>query len=638
MQLASHGARALARQAPPGSRGLHVPPAFRLPRTTFTQRIVSQTRTVLSRFVTHLTTPGIGSNVSAARSFHAANPSIHQRLSFAARHTLARPLQPTLLPRAPVVQRTVAQVGLGTARSFSTSRPIFQHLAENVPVVGRAFYEADWELKMREEMAAMRRPTKKTSAIQKSKETLKPTSVAKAIVEDNNELDHYFPAPSVPAVTTHLLVPLAPTPTSRAPLPEFPVGRLPLRSLLDIHDQHETQSLRVASLFQRLDNADVWTRGAICSAYSSSAGPDGVCNVLKIEFIGWSMAAVRGVIGESGTGWCVLEEEHSAALDPTLDSEDGLSDTSSLLSGMATPLSPNPAQSLVLPTLDFSSSFRGSWSASSAGSDPAIDDGAFSYAHSNDSSEWSDVSPASEPERWFGNSGDNPWVSSESLSSVGSGSSSWLGFSSDFGQRQRQAESALSAEGRLPLSSTTTIYLSSTRRPNTPPRTFPKAISLLSPPYAPCRATGLQRQDIPPLPPQSLRLTVQRLLSSNVCSVVSAITGRKISAPPAPVPTTATLVKLASGCNQRAIRGHRSPFNPFKVPAARPFYFGLDPPSSRTPSSTSVASSTSTSADVIEISDSEDKDIAVASRPAAVFTREQDFIDSDDEDNLKSVP
>ncbi|KAF7330095.1 hypothetical protein MKEN_00273900 [Mycena kentingensis (nom. inval.)] len=77
------------------------------------------------------------------------------------------------------------------------------------------------------------------------------------------------------------------------------------------------------------------------------------------------------------------------------------------------------------------------------------------------------------------------------------------------------------------------------------------------------------------------------------------------------------------------------------------FYFGLDPPentnvrqsttSSRTPSSISVASVTSASAatretDIVEISDSEDEEITVPSRPAAVSTREQDVVDIADSD------
>ncbi|KAJ7672098.1 hypothetical protein B0H17DRAFT_184549 [Mycena rosella] len=201
MQLASHGARAVARKAPPTTaRSIHIPSAIRPQATNLGQRLLSQTRNALTRFVTHLTTPGTGT-ISVARSFHAANPSIQQRLSFAARTTLARPLHGgQFLPRAPVVPRGMTQVGLGTARNFSSSRPIFQQLADNVPIAGRALYEADWDLSMRKEQEKMRRPAKKAAIVQ-SKEMLKPTSAKKAAKKAQAaspaaELEHYFPAPS----------------------------------------------------------------------------------------------------------------------------------------------------------------------------------------------------------------------------------------------------------------------------------------------------------------------------------------------------------------------------------------------------------------------------------------------------------
>ncbi|KAJ7663606.1 hypothetical protein B0H17DRAFT_952464, partial [Mycena rosella] len=158
----------------------------------------------------------------------------------------------------------MTQVGLGTARNFSSSRPIFQQLADNVPIAGRALYEADWELSLRREQENMRRPAKKAAALAQSKEMLKPTSAKKSAKKAQAaspaaELEHYFPAP-VPTVTTHLLIPLAPSPTGRTPLSEFPAssstGRLPLPAFLALHDTHATHALRVASLFQRLDAAD----------------------------------------------------------------------------------------------------------------------------------------------------------------------------------------------------------------------------------------------------------------------------------------------------------------------------------------------------------------------------------------------
>lgn len=93
--------------------------------------------------------------------------------------------------------------------------------------------------------------------------------------------------------------------------------------------------------------------------------------MLKVEFVGWSAAEVRSVIGESGTGWCVLEE---FCEDDDGELEDALSDVSDedLFStrhpmGMDMPETltvMDPAQSFVLPTLDFSSSFISSTSSS----------------------------------------------------------------------------------------------------------------------------------------------------------------------------------------------------------------------------------------------------------------------------------
>ncbi|KAJ6631335.1 hypothetical protein B0H10DRAFT_1938237 [Mycena sp. CBHHK59/15] len=452
MQMASHGARALARKAPQTTRSIHIP-SLRPQSVGLGKRLLTQTRLALTRFVTHLTTPGTGTVSSVARSFH-SNPTIQQRLSFTARTTLARPLHSHFLPRGPVVPRTMAQVGLGTARNFSSGRPIFQQLADNIPIAGRAFYEADWELEVQKERENMQRPaTKHKSKKPASKEMLKakakPAAAAapsESAAVAESEIEHYFPAPRVPDVTTSLLIPLAPTPTARAPLPEFTSaaqpGRLPLPTLLAVHDAHETHALRVSSLFHRLDTADVWARGVVCSAYSTGAGA-GVCTVLRVEFAGWTQAEVRGVIGESGTGWCVLEEtrgvrgtEQSHDAYAYDEDDDASSETSSVLSGLGFedphPMPPrvdiDPAQSFVLPTLDFSSSFLAS---STAASSTASD----FFAHSNSSG--SDLGSDS----WSDDASSITFVDPPS-------ENGWFGFSSDFVQLQAQARMGMTPEPR----------------------------------------------------------------------------------------------------------------------------------------------------------------------------------------------
>jgi hypothetical protein len=222
---------------------------------------------------------------------------------------------------------------------------------------------------MQSERDAMKKSLKVKDSKADRKEILKPrnvlsfVSVQDSVTESASEMDQYFTSPVVPSVTTLLLIPLAPTPTNRVPLPpdvsDHP-SLLPLPTLVSIHNSHEMHSLRVSALFSRLDAANVWERGVLCSAYADRPNAQGVCTILKVEFVGWTMAEVRSVIGESGTGWCALEEVTTRQEE---EDDDSFSDTSSILSGisndesLASPFMIEPTQSLVLPTLDFSSSF-----------------------------------------------------------------------------------------------------------------------------------------------------------------------------------------------------------------------------------------------------------------------------------------
>lgn len=429
MQAASHGARRI-RHVPPGigpARSIHISASAKAtpvksPSVGAAKRIVSQTRTFLSRFVSHLTAPGLSAQapVSVPQALRGSAPgrmsSIQERLSFTARHALSRPAQPLFFPRGPAAPfRSIAQVGLGTARNFSTGRSVFQNLVENVPIAGRAFYEADWAVHMQAERDAMKKTLKVKDGKSERKEMLKARNVSTSISvqyslpESTPEMDQYFAAPAAPLVTTLLLIPLAPTPTNRVPLPPDVSDHqslLPLPTLVSIHNSHEMHSLRVSALFSRLDAANVWEKGVVCSAYAERASMQGICTILKVEFVGWTVAEVRSVIGESGTGWCALEE-----IKPQQEQDDSFSDTSSILSGISddesisSPFLVEPAQSLVLPTLDFSSSFI-------AASPPTLSRTSSSI---------------------FSDEESDPWA--ESSSDEGWGDNNYLGFSSDFTSR-----------------------------------------------------------------------------------------------------------------------------------------------------------------------------------------------------------
>ncbi|KAK0207647.1 hypothetical protein IW262DRAFT_522578 [Armillaria fumosa] len=401
MQIASHGARAATRDISAfvvpklrtaTTRSIHVSaypsllPAGTSSTGNAAKRILSTAKQIASRFYVHLTAPGLGVRraPSVAKSIHGGLPgripSIQQRMSHSVRYALARPLQHHFIPRGPVIPRPVTQVGLGTARNFSSGRVLFESFAQNVPVTGRAFCEVDWEIKMRKEREAMKKSIKhdkkkaggKLSLKAKENKIVLPSSPASEPTVDA-EIEHYFPAPPSNGVTTSLLIPLAPTPTERTPLPpDTPTHQslLPLPTLASIHISHELHSLRISSLFARLDTANVWERGVQCSAYATRADANGACTILKVEFIGWTKAEVRSIIGESGSGWCALEELQTI---PEEDEEDAFSDTSSILSGISGEYEDQierssqfeePTGSFILPTLDFSSSFITSRAAS----------------------------------------------------------------------------------------------------------------------------------------------------------------------------------------------------------------------------------------------------------------------------------
>ncbi|KZT70180.1 hypothetical protein DAEQUDRAFT_725810 [Daedalea quercina L-15889] len=391
MQLASSGARALK---PTGggtllhtnhTRSIHIPS---IPRpnvgqpTSTAQAVFKQTRNFLSRFVAHLTTPGIsrlpGTVPAAGRSLY-NGPSqmrtIQQGLSSSARFTLSRPLQAPRLPKAPAVPRHVSQVGLGLARNFSTGRPVFQNLVENVPITGRAFWEADWEARMRKEQEKMRmQKTAKGKETKKSKEMLRPREQKKArkvlttAEERQADLEHYFSAVPLenPEVTTHLLIPLAPVAASaseaRQPLSASPANHplLPLQVLTSLHGTHNTHSIRVSSLFARLDASRVFDSPHVrCETHGD---PTGLATLLEVIFEGWDEKRVRSVLGEAGQGWCTIEEvwrnreaEERLAMDEALETM-SVSEESTH-SDWRVGVGIDPAHSMVLPTLDFSASF-----------------------------------------------------------------------------------------------------------------------------------------------------------------------------------------------------------------------------------------------------------------------------------------
>lgn len=315
--------------------------------------------------------------------FRPAHPSIHARFSLPVKYALSRPFSPPRLPKPPVVPANVTQLGLGTARAFHSGRPVFQNLVDNVPIATRALWEAEWDVKMKKKEARRFRRATRNIPVSKSRQILKPaTPIAEP---DPSELDVYFPVEPVPPATTHLLVPLAPTPSARLPLSCHSDGPLlPISHLAHIHTSHHLHSLRVSTLFARLDTANVWDDpGVNVDAYAFGPRHDTLekqCTVLRVSFRGWTAARVCAILGDTTGDWYSLQETltdghpslaplHNSSqqtisprpeLPPlesleAVSSEVSIDDESHLLSALPIRANASAQHDLVLPTLDLPS-------------------------------------------------------------------------------------------------------------------------------------------------------------------------------------------------------------------------------------------------------------------------------------------
>ena len=484
MPLASSGlsssmSRQLFRAAhnPPNissARGLHtpsfvprgVPPQ---PSTPFSSRIFQRTRTILNAFVGHLTTPGTvrasagGSTVRSMQSAASRMPKIESNWSLPVRHALSVRMGAPRLPRPPAVPRNIAQVGLGTARNFTTGRPIFQNLADkmhNIPVASRAFLEADLDMRSKDDsrdaLASKLRRARNGKSKRRSRPVCpadtklhfhpaasRPTASApetEGQAQAQAEFDKYFAPPQIPDVSTTLLIPLAPTPTSRVPLAyTFAYDQHPLIPFLEIsalHVDSERHAARVRALFEQLDAARAWDKGATCETLGGARG----AGVLRVRFAGWSAHAVRGILGEAATGWCVLEEEHAeeeGCAQAGCGEEEDMSDFGSAVAldldpdglggiaelNLSSPV--DPAYSFVLPTLDFSA----------ASSIEQLPSGVASNVSQSDLDVFSDLGYAASDGDSSGGSDLRSWI--EPPDALHSRIPSWAGlsFSSTFSQR-----------------------------------------------------------------------------------------------------------------------------------------------------------------------------------------------------------
>ncbi|KAF8497464.1 hypothetical protein F5888DRAFT_1906773 [Russula emetica] len=95
----------------------------------FASRVLQRTRTIFNAFVDHLTAPSKLRALGAAPRFMQTVatrvPKVENNFSLPVRRALSTRMGAPRLPRPPAVPCSIAQVGLGTARNFTTVRPIF---------------------------------------------------------------------------------------------------------------------------------------------------------------------------------------------------------------------------------------------------------------------------------------------------------------------------------------------------------------------------------------------------------------------------------------------------------------------------------------------------------------------------------
>lgn len=322
--------------------------------------ILDTIRSLSGQITATFEAPATGRFAEKSRSLYTGpSPSITQRLSLPARIAVNRPLAAPRLPKVAAPPRSITQVGLGTARNFS-SRPVFQHLVENVPIVLRSATEIDFDPHVRKSKSnrLAGRPSNKKQARAPRRKAMKPATViptpeASVISDIEAEFAQYF-QPVASSAVTLLTVPLQPS-SIRFPLPEprEDASPLDLASFVPTISSYQAHRLRVDALFDRLTRANVWKRGASTTAYGVDSG---LADVVQVKFDGWSAADVKNLLGHAGEGWCTIEERTNLPIErESAQIED---EWNSLREAIANPPPEESQVTLVLPTLDFSANYH----------------------------------------------------------------------------------------------------------------------------------------------------------------------------------------------------------------------------------------------------------------------------------------
>lgn len=242
-------------------------------------------------------------------------------------HTAARPrgaggfgnLRPNALPRS------TNQMGLGSARNFSSSRNIFENVVQNAPLGMRILGDKD-HLDMR----SFRREMRQAYAKKTKQEARMGKGKGKASYIDNSfiayrntpaGINEYFPIDQVELAATQasvqLVLPLNPindeatfmSLNEEAEESRFFSAML-MSDLRLLHDMHGRHNARLRNLVQKLESAGCFESDESTGWSSVKAVLDEGNARLIITFYGkrWTMADVRQVLGyyETRSTWFEL--------------------------------------------------------------------------------------------------------------------------------------------------------------------------------------------------------------------------------------------------------------------------------------------------------------------------------------------
>jgi hypothetical protein len=314
---------------PKGTRGFAIPAsAIGSTPLSFSLRAlrgkISCTGNLIQRSIPRLTrflgAPRLNTQpISLSRLQHRTLQTIQARCNLSTRILLSRPLKAAGMPRAPTLSRPLQEVGLGTARKFS-SHSTFRHVVENTSIITRAFWQADWdtEYKNNRRISSKRKSGKGPSkshqgtSIRHKPFMSAPTSSPLRQNTYKDEMDTYFMEPCEPPVTTFLYVVLTSTTLSPLSGPYYDHRLLPLDMILEQHHGFQDRTKHVEAIFTILNSHDAWSKGVTVETLGNA---EGVVSDLTFKFSGWHEGEVRDLLGNlvDGAG-CSLRQHSSTSL------------------------------------------------------------------------------------------------------------------------------------------------------------------------------------------------------------------------------------------------------------------------------------------------------------------------------------